>query len=197
MVQNIWSCTYADVITMKSMIFHTSRRYEFGCKTRPLARILHAASTMNMPKKIGSASSSCMANGVRSLSGKCSSIAIVTHVAIIVTKTVYSNGGHSIMNLNSRRIGFWSPNMNSDDGPGCVGSPAAFPFLFFFDDTTFTLTFWPEFVVVAVIWVSTFAPDDASWTAALILFYFFFFLVGRKGRSPIFQRTRENNNERK
>lgn len=159
--------TYADVMTTKSMIFHTSRRYEFGCKSRPFARILHTASTQNMPRKIGSASSSFIANGVRSLSGKCSSIAIVTHVAMIVMSTVYSNGGHSIINLNSLRIGLVSLSIKSAVGP-LPGSSAAAPFFFFFfDETTFTLTFWPEFVVVAVIWVSTFALDDASWAAAL------------------------------
>lgn len=157
--------TYAELITTKSMIFHTFRRYEFGCKTKPRARILHAASTQNMPRKYGSAVSSCTANGVRSSLGKCSSIAITRHVAMIVIKTVYSNGGHSIINLNSLRIGFVSPNKNNADGPGSESSMA--PFFFFLPGTTFTFTFCPEFVVVAVICVSTLAPPDASSTAPL------------------------------
>lgn len=124
-----------------------------------------------MPRNIGSASSSFMANGVRSFSGKCSSIAIVTHVAMMVTKTVYSNGGHSIINLNSLRIGLVSLRINNAVGP-LPGSTGGAPFLdFFFDETTLTLTFWPEFVVVAVIWVSTFALDDASWAATLHRWY--------------------------
>lgn len=54
--------------------------------------------------------------------------------------------------------------MKSDDGPGgdSVSSTETA-----FDGTTFTLTFWPEFVVVAVICVSTLAPTEFSWTAAL------------------------------
>lgn len=143
---------------------YTFLRYEFGCKIKPKAIILHNASTIKTPKKYGSASSSSMASGVRSSDGRCSSMAITKHVAMMVNSTVNSNGGHSIMNLKNRRIGFVSLNMNNDDGPGVWSASAFFPF---FPVTTFTFTFWPEFVVVAVICVSTLAPPCASWTAAL------------------------------
>lgn len=159
--------TYAELITIKSIMFHTLRRYEFGCKTRPSARILQAASKQKIHKKYGSASSNCIANVVRSPSGKCSSIAITTHVDMIVMSTVYSNGGHSIMNLNSRRMGLLSANINNDDGPG-GGSTFMDALL---AGTTFTFTFCPEFVVVAVICVSTLAPIDASFIAVLFVWW--------------------------
>lgn len=139
------------------MIFHTFRRYEFGCKIKPRARILQEASKQKMYKKYGSASSNCIAKGVRSPSGKCSSIAITAQVAMIVTRIVYSNGGHSMINLNNLRIGFFSPKMKSEEGPGLSTE--------FWAGTTFTFTFCPKFFVVAVICVSTFAAD--SCTAAL------------------------------
>lgn len=85
---------------------------------------------------------------------------------MIVTSTVYSNGGHSIINLNRRRIGLLSANINNDDGPG-GGSTFIDALLADDDGTTFTFTFCPEFVVVAVICVSTLAPIDASFIAVL------------------------------
>lgn len=145
-------------------MFQTFLRYELGCKISPSARILHTASKQKMYKKYGSACSSCIANVVRSSSGKCSSIAITTHVEIIVIKVAHSNGGHSMINLNSLRMGFFSPKMKSDDGPGGGSVPATDTL---FGGTTFTFTFWPEFVVVAVICVSTLAPTDASCIAVL------------------------------
>lgn len=85
---------------------------------------------------------------------------------MIVMSTVYSNGGHSIINLNRRRIGLLSANINNDDGPG-GGSTFIDALLADDDGTTFTFTFCPEFVVVAVICVSTLAPIDASFIAVL------------------------------
>lgn len=162
------SITYAELITIKSIMFHTLRRYEFGCKSRPSARILHAASTQKIPKKYGSACSNWMANGVRSPSGKCSSMAITTHVDMIVMSTVYSNSGHSIIYLNRRRMRLLWPRINNDDGPG-GGSTFIDALLADDDGTTFTFTFCPEFVVVAVICVSTLAPIDASFIAVLLV----------------------------
>lgn len=127
---------------------------------RPSARILHKASTQKMVRNTGSAFSSCTDNGVLSLSGRCSSIAIVTHDDTIVIKTVYSNGGHSMINLNSRRIGFVSPRINNDVGPGAFSVE-------FWAEITLTFTLWFDFVVVA--WVWTFAPWDASCMAAALL----------------------------
>lgn len=148
-------------MTTKSIIFHIFLRYELGCRIKPSARILHNASIQKMVKNTGSAFSSSLDNGVRSLSGKCSSIAIVTHDDTIVTKTVYSNGGHSMINFISRRNGLVSPNTNRDDGPGGLSVEFCAEITF-----TFTFTFWLEFVVVAC--VSTFAPCDASCMEALL-----------------------------
>lgn len=66
---------------------------------------MHVASKQNMHRKYGSVTSNFCANVDRSPPGKCSSIAITKQLAIIVTKTVYSNGGHSIMNFVNRRNG--------------------------------------------------------------------------------------------
>lgn len=131
-------------------MFQTFLRYEFSCSIKPKASILKAASTQKIPRKYGSVASNATACVVRSPPGKCSSIAItklqrIIHwsnhmykrqklskmptiayqLAIIVQSTVYSNGGHSIMNLANRLIGCSSPKRNNDVGPGGAGGTGA------------------------------------------------------------------------
>lgn len=166
--KNLLSPTYADPMTTKSMMFHTFRRYALVCSTRPRAMILQNASTQKMVKKIGSAFSSSIDNSVRSLLGKCSSIAIVTHDETIVIKMVYSNGGHSIRNFMKRRNRFVSLKTNKDAGPGGFSAELC-------ADTTFTLTFWCEFTVVAC--VSTFGPPFASCAAVLMIPTIHFWMI--------------------
>lgn len=104
------------------MIFQAFRRYEFSCSIKPIAMILHVASTQKMTRKNGSVISNVTASVVRSLSGKCCSDAITRQLAMIVTRIVYSNGGHSIMNRISLRSGWSSANRNNDVGPDGLGA---------------------------------------------------------------------------
>lgn len=151
--QLYYMSSYAVLMTKKSMIFQIFRRYEFSCKTKPIAIILHVASTQNMHKKYGSVTSKLWANGVRSPPGRCSSIAITRQLAIMVTKTVYSNGGHSMINLVRRRNGWSSANRNNDVGPFViVAADAADGAISLF---TFGRTF--AIVVTTVCSVVTFA----------------------------------------
>lgn len=57
------------------------------------------------------------ANTVLSLSGKCSSSANTTQLAMIVNNTAYSKGGHSMMNRVYFLIGLSSVRINNDVGP--------------------------------------------------------------------------------
>lgn len=148
-------------ITKKSIIFHAFLKYEFSCKIKPNAIILHEASTQNMLRKNGSVASNFTASVVRSPSGKCCSKAITRQFKMIVTKIVYSNGGHSMMKRVSRRNGWSSVNKNNDVGPDEMGTRIV-------GGTTSTLTFWREVVVVCV---DTFAPaPDAGASCAASLF---------------------------
>lgn len=97
--------TYAVVITIKSKIFQTLRRYEFLCNNRPNAIILHDASTQNMARKYGSVFSRKTAIGVRSLPGICFSDAMTRQFVIMVTRITHSKGGHSIKNFINFRNG--------------------------------------------------------------------------------------------
>ena len=49
--------------------------------------------------------------------GKCSSSAMTTQEAMMVTNTVHSNGGHSIMNFVSLRMMLVSLRRNREEGP--------------------------------------------------------------------------------
>lgn len=143
-------------ITIKSIIFHAFLKYEFSCKIKPNAIILHDASKQNMLRKNGSVASNFTASGVRSFSGKCCSKAITRQFKMIVTRIVYSNGGHSMMNRVSRRNGWSSLNRNNDVGPDGMGTRTV-------GGTTSTLTFCRE---VVVVWVATLAPGAGVSCAA-------------------------------
>lgn len=95
---------YAVAMTKKSIMFQALRRYEFSCNIKPNAIILQVASMQKTQRKNGSVASSFTASGVRSPFGKCCSHAITKQFAMIVTRIVYSNGGHSMM----KRINFRS-----------------------------------------------------------------------------------------
>lgn len=86
-----------------------------------------------MPRKIGSVASNLMASGVRSPPGKCCSIAMTRQFAMIVTRIVYSNGGHSMINLVNRRNGWSWANKNNEVGPagGEIGGCGAISILAF------------------------------------------------------------------
>lgn len=142
-------------------MFHTFRKYEFGCKIKPSAIILHVASKQKIAKKYDSVASNRTANGVRSPPGKCSSNAITKQLAIIVTKTVYSNGGHSIINLVNLRNGWSSAKRNNEVGPGGKTTTLA--------GTTSVLTFCREVVVGCVDTTAVFDVfcGCASWAASL------------------------------
>ena len=59
--------------------------------------------------------------------GRCSSSARTTQLAMMVSRTVYSKGGHSIRNLVVLRMMFFSERINSELGPvsrlGSLGPP--------------------------------------------------------------------------
>lgn len=98
--------------------------------------------------------------------------AITKQLAMIVTRIVYSNGGHSIMKRVSRRNGWSSANRNSEVGPagaggvnGCVG-------------TISTLTLWRDTVVILVEFLESWADiggSCASWAASLHVYQFSIF----------------------
>lgn len=188
--------TYAVEITIKSIIFHTFRRYDFSWNIKPIAIILHVASTQNIPRKIGSAASKVTAIGVRSPSGKCCSDAITRQFAIIVTRTAYSNGGHSIRKRISLRNGWSSANRNKDVGPVGTGAGIAGIIL--------TFTFWFDanvdggfFGVDTVVWGSCAANlkntmDTQKPTGTLRFFFSNFSLLLSTKKNDIWTHSGTN-----
>src|SRR5438874_688614 len=59
--------------------------------------------------------------------GKCSSNARTIQLAIIVNRTAYSKGGHSIMNRVHRRTLVSSVKKKSEEGPGGCSPPGLAP----------------------------------------------------------------------
>ena len=57
------------------------------------------------------------AKSVLSPLGRCSSSPRTTQLAMMVSNTVYSKGGHSMRNLVVRRMKFFSLRMKSEEGP--------------------------------------------------------------------------------
>ena len=107
---------YPVTTTKKSMMFQMLRRYEPRWQTKPRARILRLASTQNIPRKYISVDSSCWARMVLSCLGRCSSRASTTQFAMMVIRTAYSNGGHSIMKRVCLRMQFSSLRIKRDVG---------------------------------------------------------------------------------
>lgn len=153
---------YAVTITKKSIIFHAFLKYEFSCKIKPNAIILHDASTQNMPRKNGSVASNFIASVVRSPFGKCCSSAITKQFAMIVTRIVYSNGGQSMMKRATARNGWSSVNKNNDVGPGGGTGTSV-------GCTTSTFTFCREVVVVCVDTFALWFDAGASCAASLFI----------------------------
>ena len=65
---------------------------------------------------------SCLASSVLSPLGSGRSMANTTQLAMMVRRTVYSKGGHSIRNFVSRRIRFDSRRMKREVGPSFFSS---------------------------------------------------------------------------
>lgn len=129
-------------------MFQTFRRYEPGWRTNPIASILSEASTQKIPRNMFSVLSwkwdrvirfefrcgtwaertKLTVSTVLSVLGRCSSRARTMQLAIMVRRTAYSKGGHSIMNRVNRRSVFSSERTKRDVGPACVPfPPPAFP----------------------------------------------------------------------
>ena len=94
---------------------------------------------------------SFLANSVLSPLGKGRSTASTTQLAIIVRRTVYSKGGHSIKNLVRRRMMLLSLRMNNEVGPSLFSS------FFFFLGLMGLRGGWP-----ALLWLCS-SPGGGVW----------------------------------
>merc|ERR1719361_1220221 len=111
------------------MMFQAFLRYEFSWQINPMAKIFAHISTVKMPIKTGSSSSSCKERIVLSLLAILLSMLITTQLDMIVMMITHSKGGHVTNQTKRRLIGFVAERMKRLEGPPFSRTIAPF-FLF-------------------------------------------------------------------